>query len=120
MKYKYNLDTQKYLLCAWSASDDTIWQFRKKLHEIALRRGIKTALGKLNITYANDSESSSTNIINCFETIKRLFTPEYLYIKNHMIKERNATNGIVINLKEERKIAKNVCKFRIEIKRSMG
>ena len=85
------------------------YDLEKKLHEAALRRGAKTALAKLSIIHINDGESSSTNIIDCFETAKRLFTLEYLYIKNYMIKERNATNGIVINLKEERKIAKEMC-----------
>ena len=73
-----------------------------------LRRGIKTVSAKLNIIHTNDGESSSTNIVHCFETTKQLFTPEYLYIKNHMIKERNTANCIVINLKEERKIAKEI------------
>ena len=66
-------------------------------------------LVKLSIIHANDGESSGTNIIDYFETTKWLFTLEYIHIKNHMIKERNAANSIVINLKEERKIAKEMC-----------
>ena len=85
----HNPYTLTYLLHAWGGNKATITRFRKEMQVSARKRGLRGVIAKCtNVIFHEEEGKESKNVIDCYDTAKRLFTPEYLFVRDKMTKDK--------------------------------
>ena len=104
---KVNPDTMGFLLFAWGTSASSISRFREKMYANAKARGVTgmTALCS-NVIALQEVKNESRGVIDCFESARKLFTAEYLFVRAQVLKKRDRETVLELDSKEVEKIAK--------------
>ena len=104
---KNNPDTLTYLMFSWGASFDTITRIRKKLLTSSHKRGVTGPAAMCTVTMGPRKDIVETNnIIDSFESARKLFTAEYLFVRDKVMKVKDQVDAYKNDLAEVNKTAK--------------
>eukprot|EP00979_Chaetoceros_neogracilis_P007876 scaffold1700_cov286-Chaetoceros_neogracile.AAC.2 len=98
-KRKHNPASLTYLMFAWGASFTTVLRFRKKAHAAAILRGVDAdgyaaMISILSMPAHDDNDENSNCVIDSLDTAKKLFTGEYLFVRNKLREKAESAEGV--------------------------